>query len=128
MLVVYVAGPFRAKNSWDMEQNIRRAEEIALEVWRAGFACICPHVNTRFFQGAAPDSVWLEGDLAILKKCDAILMTPDWTKSTGAKAEHDFALVPRIPVFYTLESLLHLEDEDFPRLDRHWYGVTRALG
>jgi len=128
MLVVYVAGPFRGAHHWEIEQNIRRAETLALEVWRAGFACICPHLNTRHYQGVLPDHVWLDGDLAILKKCDAVLMTSDWMRSTGAKAEHDFALLHRIPVFYTLESLLHLEDEDFPRLDRHWYGVTRALG
>ena len=107
MLVVYVAGPFRAKNSWDMEQNIRRAEELALEVWRAGFACICPHVNTRFFQGAAPDSVWLEGDLAILKKCDVILMTPDWKRSSGATEEREYARQQGMPVYYALQDLIN---------------------
>ena len=105
MLVVYVAGPFRAKNSWDMEQNIRRAEELALEVWRAGFACICPHSNTRYYQGAAPDHVWLEGDLAILKKCDVVLMTADWRRSNGATEEHDFAKRYAIPVYYHLQEL-----------------------
>lgn len=29
MLVVYIAGPFRAASSWDRERNIRRAEEVA---------------------------------------------------------------------------------------------------
>lgn len=105
MKVVYVAGPFRGRSAWDIEQNIRRAEELALEVWRSGAACICPHTNTRFFQGAAADSLWLDGDLEILKRCDAILMTQDWNLSVGAKAEHEQALQARLPVFYTLAGL-----------------------
>lgn len=105
MKVVYVAGPFLGRDSWEMENNIRRAEALALEVWRAGMACFCPHTNTRFFQGAADDSVWLDGDLAILEKCDAVLMTPDWERSSGARAEEQHAKARGIPVFYDIVSL-----------------------
>lgn len=105
MRVVYVAGPFRGPDSWAIEGNIRRAEALSLEVWRLGAAAICPHTNTRFFQGAAPDNVWLQGDLAILAKCDAILMTDDWERSTGARAEEAFARERQIPVFYDLGAL-----------------------
>jgi len=105
MRVIYLAGPFRAPNSWEIEQNIRRAETLALEVWKMGAACICPHSNTRFFQGAAPDELWLDGDLAMVKKCDGILMTPDWKESVGATVEHDTAMQHDIPVFYDLQSL-----------------------
>lgn len=103
--VVYVAGPFRGPDSWAIECNIRRAETLALEVWRLGAAAICPHTNTRFYQGAAPDAVWLDGDLAILAKCDAVLLTPDWQRSSGARAEVDFARARGIPVFETLDEL-----------------------
>lgn len=112
--VVYVAGPFRAMSkyceghwdAWEIEQNIRRAETLALGVWRTGkAAAICPHTNTRFYQGAAPDDVWLDGDIALLAKCDAVLMTSDWTRSSGAKAEHEFAKEHGIPTFYSLADL-----------------------
>lgn len=105
MKVIYVAGPFRGPNSWAIENNIRRAEALSLDVWKLGAAAICPHTNTRFFQGAAPDHLWLDGDLAILAKCDAILMTPDWSRSTGATAEKEFAEARGIPVFRTIEAL-----------------------
>lgn len=105
MKVVYVAGPFRGPNSWAIEQNIRRAEVLALEVWRSGAAALCPHANTRFFQGAADDDLWLKGDLEMLGRCDAILMTFDWQRSTGARAEHDFALARGIKVLYDLAAL-----------------------
>ena len=103
--VVYIAGPFRGPDAWTIENNIRRAEELALSVWRIGAAAVCPHANTRFFQGAAPDNVWLDGDLSILAKCDAVLMTPDWRRSVGAQAEEAFARAHGIPVFYTLDDL-----------------------
>jgi hypothetical protein len=117
--VIYVAGPFRATNEdgtanqWEQEANIRRAEALALEVWRLGAAAICPHTNTRFYQGSAPDDVWLDGDLAILAKCDAVLLTDDWERSAGARAEVAFADANDIPTFQTLDSL------------RRWLAVPR---
>jgi hypothetical protein len=95
-----------------MEQNIRAAETLALEVWRLGAACICPHTNTRFFQGAAPDDVWLKGDLEILDRCDAILMTKNWESSAGATAEREEAISQNLRIFYDVADLRYwLETE-----------------
>lgn len=113
MPVVYVAGPFRCssvhvpgqQDSWGIQSNVMAAMALALEVWRSGAAAVCPHANTMFFQNAAPDHVWLDGDLAMLAKCDAVVMTPDWERSSGARAEHVFALERGIPVFYSVEEL-----------------------
>jgi hypothetical protein len=57
MKLVYVAGPYRGKGEWEVVQNIRRAETLALAVWKLGAACICPHKNTALFGGAAEDSL-----------------------------------------------------------------------
>lgn len=105
MKVVYIAGPFRGKSHWEIAENIRNAERLALEVWRMGAVAICPHANTAHFQNAAPDEVWLNGDLELLARCDAVLMTPDWMRSRGANEEHDFALARKIPVFYEVSML-----------------------
>lgn len=105
MKVVYVAGPFRGPNSWEIEENIRRAERLALQVWRAGAAALCPHTNTRFFNGAADDAVWLAGDLELLARCDAVILTPNWRESSGARAEHDFATGRGIPCFHSIDDL-----------------------
>lgn len=107
MIVVYIAGPFRAADSWQRERNIREAEERAFEVWSLGVVAICPHTNTRFFDGALPDHVWLDGDLEILKRCDALLTTRRWKESTGAKQEVDFAREHQIPVFHDITQLEH---------------------
>ena len=115
MKLVYIAGPFRASNAWEVEQNIRRAEALALEVWRMGLACICPHTNARFFQGAAVDDVWLKGDMEILTRCDALLLTPNWDTSTGAKLEREEAARRKIPIF---TSPRELWDSDWRRGSR----------
>lgn len=105
MKLVYVAGPFRGPDAWAIESNIRRAETLALEAWRLGAAVICPHANTRFFQGAAPDEVWLAGDLEMLRRCDAVLFTPDWKRSMGANAEWAEARLRGIPCLFDLMDL-----------------------
>ncbi len=114
MKVVYVAGPFRSvnpngrSNSWGVQSNVMRAMALALEVWKLGHAAVCPHSNTMFFQDAdgCVDDVWLNGDLEILKRCDAVLMTPDYERSSGARAERDEALRVGLPVFETLAEWL----------------------
>lgn len=105
MKVVYIAGPFRAMHAWGVEQNIRRAEMLALEVWIMGAAAICPHANTRYFDGVLDGGVFLDGDLEIVKRCDAVLMTHDWKFSVGATAEHALAIKHGLRVFYNTADL-----------------------
>jgi hypothetical protein len=103
MKVVYVAGPYRAATEYQVLLNIRKAEELALRVWRSGAACICPHKNTAFFGGAADDSVWLRGDLEIIRRCDAVVCVEGWQKSRGAIGEVELARELGIPVFERFE-------------------------
>ena len=103
--VIYVGGPFRGKNHWDIAQNIRRAEALGLEVWRLGAVALVPHLNTAHFQNALPDDVWLKGDLELLRRCDGIIVTPDWRGSAGTRAEVDFAAGLSMPVFHEIEEL-----------------------
>jgi hypothetical protein len=103
--VVYIAGPFRGPHAWAIERNVRRAEWLAHAVWALGAVALCPHMNTRFFQGSLPDRVWLEGDLELLRRCDAVLLAPGWRKSHGTCREVKEAFAFGIPVFSTLKAL-----------------------
>jgi len=87
MELVYIAGAFRNETYWGMYQNVRRAEQKALELWSQGYAVICPHLNTANFQGALPDRVWLEGCLEIVKRCDTIYMMRGYKLSEGSVKE-----------------------------------------
>jgi len=102
MPLLYIAGPYSSPDPiHGVEQNVSRASAIALEAWRAGWAVICPHKNTYPFHHCAdiPESVWLAGDIAMLVKCDAILMIPGWFHSAGARGEYEFALANGLGVF-----------------------------
>jgi hypothetical protein len=105
MKVVYVAGPYRAPTEYEVLLNIQRAERLAIKVWLAGAACICPHKNTAFFGGAADDNIWLEGDKEIVRRCDAIVCTEGWRGSRGASGEVALARELGIPVFEAFEGL-----------------------
>lgn len=113
MRVVYIAGPFRAPSHWGIVGNVRKAEELAHKVWSMGAAAVCPHLNTANFQGSLPDSVWLEGDLEIMRRCDAVLLVPGWLGSEGTKAEVALARKLGMPVFDSALDLFNwLQDYD----------------
>lgn len=97
--LVYIAGPYRAPTESGVFENIMRARQAAIEVWRAGGTALCPHLNTAFFGGLMPDEVWLEGDLEMLRRCDGIMMLPGWPGSAGASKERSFAMNNGIGLF-----------------------------
>ena len=89
--VVYVAGAFRTRTQWGIMQNVRKAEEASLKLWKLGYAVICPHTMTQHFQDECPDEVWLDGCLELLKRCDAIYLVDGWQYSKGSLAEYKLA-------------------------------------
>jgi len=91
MKLAYIAGPYRAKNGLTVLMNIRSAELVAIRYWQKGYAVICPHLNTAFFDGLAPDSVWLEGDLEIVRRVDVVVAMKNYLDSAGARAEIELA-------------------------------------
>jgi hypothetical protein len=100
-VLVYVAGPFRAKTPYDVELNCDRARAVAVAVARTvrGFPC-CPHTMGRGLSGACPDQVWLDGDLDMMEVCDAVVVLPNFEKSSGTLGEVAVASTERIPTFF----------------------------
>lgn len=104
MKLVFIASPFRAGTDWGRAENVRVAERAALEVWQlGGAAAICPQANSALFHGEAPDRVFLDGYLAILRRCDAVLAPGGW--SAGVNAEIDAASKAGIPIFKSVAAL-----------------------
>ena len=100
MRVIYVAGPFRGKNAWEVEKNIRRAEEWSFKLAEAGWMFMCPHTNTRFFDGTQTDKFWLEGTLELMRRCDAVFVCEGYENSSGTLGEIEEAEKLGLPVFY----------------------------
>jgi hypothetical protein len=100
MKVVYIAGPFRGSNAWEVEKNIREAEEFGFRVAQLRAMPLIPHANTRFFDGTLTGEFWLEGTIELMRRCDAILLLPTWEQSEGARAERKEAERLGLQVFY----------------------------
>jgi nucleoside 2-deoxyribosyltransferase len=97
--VIYIAGKYRGPNAWAIEQNIRAAEEVAARVWAMGMVALCPHANSRHMDGVATDEVFLDGTMELLRRCDAVVLVPNWRDSAGARAEVEEADRLGLPVF-----------------------------
>lgn len=111
MLKVYVAGPYSAPTPGQVERNITRAREISAQLWAAGHAAFCPHMNTAFFdrrKWADGEPDWLEGDLQWLRHADALVMVhPDAdTVSRGTARGVAFCDQHEIPVFPGVDEFL----------------------
>lgn len=79
---------------------------MAIEVWKAGFCCLCPHLNSGGLEEEGIENwKFYLGDLHILQRCDAMLLIPGWKDSQGAKMEVRMAQELGVPVFESLEEL-----------------------
>lgn len=85
MKLIYIAGPYSNHNESGVFDNIMRARAKAFELWKAGYAAICPHMNTAFM-GLTYEEV-IPGDLEMLSRCDAIYLLKGWRQSKGAVRE-----------------------------------------
>lgn len=104
MKKIYIAGPFRAKNAWLREQQIRRAEEAGFRIAELGAVPIIPHSMYRNFDGTVTDEFWIEATADLLLVCDAILLIPGWRYSSGSRGELAIAENNSIEVFATPSS------------------------
>jgi len=98
-MLIYVAGPYRGY----INKNIKEAREVAIKLWDKGHTVICPHLNTEHFEDELPEVDFIEKDLDIVGRCDAIVMTKEWKKSEGARREKEYAESIGIPVYYDPE-------------------------
>lgn len=100
--VIYVAGKYRGISANEVWENIAHARAEARKLWLKGWACICPHTNSLFMDGAdgETDNLFMEGDLEILRRCDSIFLLNNWQESEGAMREYELAVSLGLEIFY----------------------------
>ncbi len=102
--LLYVAGPYSIGN---IQENIRRAEIVSVNLIRSGFHVITPHKNTagyeKYEDGNLTYETWLKMDLDIISRCDAVYVMVNSENSQGAKKEIEFAREKGMPVIYEAE-------------------------
>lgn len=119
-MLLYVSGPYTAKEGRTTEENIFEASVVAVELWRKGHTVICPHTNTTFPSGVPLNGLdwkdWIRGDLAMIARCDGMVMMPGWRESQGAFLEEKYARELGMPIWYEEDGLpeLHLTEKRCP--------------
>lgn len=117
MRVVYVAARFTAPDGWTQAKYIRSAEVVGMAVAEAGAMPLMPTSNTRSYAGTLDEKFWYAGTLELLRRCDAMILTPGWNGSRGVAAEIAEARLFGIPVFERVDELktwLQIREEVLP--------------
>lgn len=109
MKLVYIAGPYRGKTREAVALNILTAQRVGLLVAQNGDMPVIPHKNTEGFEHLdpdIPDEFWLDGTMALMRKCDAVVLCPGWDKSSGTIAEIREANLLSIPVYKSVNDMI----------------------
>lgn len=97
-MVLYISGPMSGIENY----NYPAFEKARSELIARGYIAISPHDHILHIENA--DKSWvgfMKRDLKImLDECDAIVMLPNWEKSSGANVELSLAKSLNYPVFY----------------------------
>lgn len=105
--LVYVIGAY----SGDVEGNIKKAEAVSIELICAGYHVFTPHKNTAEYEKyegsmlnrfnplphVISKQTWMDLDLNILSRCDAIFIMESAKDSEGSQIEIAFAREHDIP-------------------------------
>ncbi len=110
MKVAYVIGPYRGQTHNEVAENIAAARDVAAHLWSLGYAALCPHLNSAFMSGVAPEQTFLDGTLEMLRRCDLVVMVRGWTDSMGSVYEFEEAGSLGIPVYTDIDSVPPADD------------------
>ena len=105
--LIYIAAPYSASTPIRIKDNVDKAVKLAAEINDAGndeLFAICPHpmgyaINQKM-KSKPPESFWYDGDISLLKRCDAMIVGHGWRASLGCRNEIYKADEFNIPVLY----------------------------
>jgi hypothetical protein len=103
--ILYISGAYRGRSMNDVYENIQHARRAGIEGWKHGWISLVPHLNTQFMDGLGQDEMYMQGDLLLLEKCDAILMLEGYGKSMGATREFQKATDLGLQIFFEGDNL-----------------------
>ena len=102
---IYIAGPYTGEVGANVQNAMRAFHDLA----DMGFYPFCPHIDFLLeVQRSRPYEFWIEQCLHWVAKCDAVYRLAG--NSPGADREVKRAEELGIPVFHTVQQLLHWRD------------------
>ena len=107
-LRIYVAGPYTAESEIQISQNVMKALDVGLILWKKGHYPYIPHL-THFVDLRAREKgipmTWkdyIEWDKAWLEFCDALLFLGN---SKGANIELEYAKKIGKTIYYNIDDV-----------------------
>ncbi len=97
--VAFVCGHYRGNFHNEVHQNIERARQAACELWKRGYIHVCQQLNSAWMSGVVEESVFLEGYLELILRCD-VLAVMKYAISEGVDAEIAAANKAGLEVLY----------------------------
>lgn len=81
--LIYVAGAYTG----NVSEDIIKAEKASISLIRNGWHVFTPHKNTAGYENYVDllESTWIEENINILKRCDAVYVMDNWCTSSGTK-------------------------------------------
>jgi len=113
--MVGIVGPYYGNGVWDViEENVLRAESVAIALANLEIPFYCAHLHTRHFETkahASEDFYKKQNMYLLTTTCSAILVLPGWKTSSGTLAEiAEFKRLGR-PIFYVEKGGLEQVEE-----------------
>jgi hypothetical protein len=109
MKLIYIAGPYRATCALKTQRNIFAAENLGkqLTLQCPNYYPVIPHMNTALWGYDAglinvPGQYYLDGTMEMMRRCDGVLVVPNYLRSQGTIAEIAEAERLGIPVYYSV--------------------------
>ena len=119
---IYIAGPYSNPDENKKQENVARAERIAVALARAGHQFFCPHLHTKDWELKYPDipyKYYIELDLGLIETWAEALFYIG--SSPGADVELAKAKELGLLVFRSLEELAQFDYScKLLRIMRRW--------
>ncbi len=98
MKIAIISTPYTNAIQQTQIDNVNRTKEISMKWWRDGYNVVSPVMNSAFMDNAAPHETFVRAvkeliDRLLTTKGDVLVMCEGWSKSTGCKAEYEYALL-----------------------------------
>ena len=107
--LAYWAGRFRASTPEGVERNIERARIWAMAVNRTGrVQVVLPHNASTGIEASLTEEQWVDFTRELSRRCDGMIMDPEYASSPGSVGEYEQAQRDGLPVVVA-QSLAKIE-------------------
>ncbi len=103
--MIYIAGAYTATTRVGIMANVQRARVVAARVVAHGAFPVTPHFLGDGIEDAGTPQFWCDGTLALMRRCDAVMVVPESGESKGTTQEIREAMRRGQPVFHSEAAL-----------------------